>query len=117
MSTLTFRNSLGDLIDLPAIPASRFKNAFGTVFEQAAQGGAIAITKHDAPKAVLLSYAEFEALVKAREQSLDDLSDEFDGLLARMQAPKAKAAAQAAFDAEPARLGRAAVKMAARRKR
>ncbi len=112
MSTLTFRNRAGDLIDLPTIAASRFKNEFGAVFEQAAQGGAIAITKHDAPKAVLLSYTEFESLVQSRARSLADLSEEFDGLLARMQAPKAKAAVQAAFDADPVRLARAAVKAA-----
>jgi antitoxin Phd len=115
MSTLTFRNRDGKLVDLPTVAATRFKNEFGAIFEQAALGGAVAITKHDAPKAVLLSYAEFESLTKAHMPALDALSAQFDGLLERMQAPKAKAAMAAAFDADPATLGRAAVKQAARR--
>jgi antitoxin Phd len=75
----------------------------------------VAITKHDAPKAVLLSYAEFESLVKSRSPALDELSVEFDRLLARMQTPKARKGMAAAFNASPARLGRAAVKAAAKK--
>ena len=60
MSTVTFRNRDGKLVDVPTVSASRL-NEFGTVFEQATLGGAAVITKHDTPRAVLLSYAEFEA--------------------------------------------------------
>ena len=116
MATLTFRNRAGELVDLPTVAATRFKNEFGTIFEQAALGGAVAITKHNTPKAVLLSYAEFEALTKASTPALDDLSDQFDQLLERMQTPQAKSAMVSAFDATPEQLGRAAVK-AARPKR
>jgi antitoxin Phd len=116
MSTLTFRNRDGNLVDLPTVTASRFKNEFGAIFEQAALGGAVAITKHDAPKAVLMSYAEFQALTKASAPALDDLSERFDELLQRMQEPQARAAMASAFDATPEQLGRAAVK-AARPKR
>ena len=89
MSAMTFRNRQGEWVDIPRVAASRFKNEFGAIFEQAALGGAVAITKHDAPKAVLLSYAEFESLIKSRAPALDDLSAQFDSLLARMQTPKA----------------------------
>ena len=116
MPTLTFRNRLGELVDLPSVAASRFKNEFGAIFEQAALGGAVAITRHDAPKAVLLSYQEFEALVKARAPALDDLGAQFDGLLARMQSPKARKGMADAFNAPPAKLGRAAVKAAGRKR-
>ena len=116
MTTLSFRNRDGELVDVPSVPATRFKNEFGAVFEQAAQTGAVAITKHNTPKAVLLSYAEFEALTRAGSPVLDELTDEFDALLDRMQTPTAKAGVAAAFDASPAELGRAAVK-AARPKR
>ncbi|MBL0141988.1 MAG: type II toxin-antitoxin system Phd/YefM family antitoxin [Betaproteobacteria bacterium] len=115
MSTLTYRNRQGELIALPTVAASRFKNEFGAVFEKAALGGAVAITKHDAPKAVLISYAEFEALVRSRFPDLDDLSGQFDGLLAGMQEPKARKAMAAAFDAAPAQVGKAAAKAARRR--
>jgi antitoxin Phd len=116
MATLTFRNRDGELVDVPTVAATRFKNEFGTIFEQAAVGGAVAITKHNTPKAVLLSYAEFEALTKANTPSLDDLSDQFDQLLESMQTPQSKSAMASAFDATPEQLGRAAVK-AARAKR
>jgi antitoxin Phd len=116
MATLTFRNSQGELVDIPTVAASRFKNEFGAIFEQAALGGAIAISKHDQPKAVLLSYAEFESLVASRSPALDDLSAQFDDLLVRMQTPRARKGMAAAFNASPARLGRAAVKAAAKRR-
>lgn len=116
MSSLSFRNSDGDLVDVPSVPATRFKNEFGAIFEQAALGGAVAITKHNTPKAVLLSYAEFQALTRSSSPVLDELDDEFDALLAGMQTPGAKAGLAAAFDASPEELGRAAVK-AARPKR
>ena len=116
MSSLSFRNSDGDLVDVPSVPATRFKNEFGAIFEQAALGGAVAITKHNTPKAVLLSYAEFEALTRASSPVLDELDDEFDALLAGMQTAETRAGLAAAFDASPDELGRAAVK-AARPKR
>ena len=117
MGTLTFRNHAGELVDVPTVAATRFKNEFGAVFEEAAQRGAVAITKHNTPKAVLLSVAEFEAMTRAAAPELDALEDEFDALLERMQTPRAKAGVAAAFDASPEELGRAAVKAAGRRRR
>ena len=108
MSTLTFRNRLGELVDVPSVAATRLKNEFGAVLEEAARG-AVAITRHDAPKAVLVSYDEFRALVNGRSQSLSELDGEFDALLERMQSPKAKKGVEAAFRASPAELGRASV--------
>ncbi len=116
MATLTFRNSQGELVDIPTVAATRFKNEFGAIFEKAALGGAVAITRHDAPKAVLLSFAEFESLVKSRSPGLDDLSAQFDGLLQRMQTVKARKGMAAAFNASPAELGRSAAKTAAKKR-
>ena len=115
-AALTFRNSQGELVDVPAVAATRLKNEFGAVLEQALRGGAVAITRHDTPKAVLISYEEFQSLVKARSHSLSDLSAEYNVLLARMQTPKARKGMAAAFNASPAELGRAAVKAARKRR-
>ncbi|MDN5942995.1 MAG: type II toxin-antitoxin system prevent-host-death family antitoxin [Nitrospira sp.] len=112
MSKLTFRNSYGQLVDIATVTATKVKNEFGAILEQTMHSGAVAITRHDIPKAVLLSFAEFESLVKERGRSLDDLNAEFDGLLARMQTPQARKGVEAAFNASPAELGRAAVKAA-----
>jgi antitoxin Phd len=116
MAGLTFRNRLGELVDVPSVAATRLKNELGAVLEEAARG-AVAITRHDAPKAVLVSYEEFQALVSARAQSLSELDAEFDALLERMQTPKARKGVEAAFKASPARLGRAAAAKPARRRR
>jgi len=113
---LKFRNSQGELVDIPKVAATRFKNEFGAIFEQAALGGAVAITKHDAPKAVLISYGEFQALMHARAPDLDDLEKQFDALLDSMQMPKVKKGMAAAFNASPENLGRAAVKAARKRR-
>ncbi len=114
MSTLTFRNKLGELVDIQSVPATRLKNEFASVLDQAVRGGPVAITKHDAPRAILISVEEFEALVAERARSLEKLGEQFEGLLARMQSPKAKKGMEAAFNASPKALGRAAVKAARR---
>lgn len=109
MAALAFRNSHGELVDIATVAATRVKNEFAAILDQASSGGAVLITRYDTPKAVLLSYEEFESLVKTRARTLDDLSAEFDGLLARMQTPEAKKGMETAFNASPAELGRAAV--------
>ena len=103
------------LASASSITATDAKNEFGRVLEQAIKGGIIVITKHDTPKAVLISVDEFKALSNANRSKLDTLSGEFDALLARMQTPRARAGMKAAFDASPVQLGKAAV--AAARKR
>jgi len=117
MRTLTFRNKQGELVDIPRIPATRLKNEFGTVFDQAMRDGAVAITRHDTPRAVLISYEEFESLAKARSATLEDRGAQFDALLGRMQTPAARTGMEAAFNATPAELGRAAAKAAGRRRK
>jgi antitoxin Phd len=116
MPTLTFRNSRGALVDILAVPATQVKNEFGAILEQAVHGGAVAITRHDTPKAVLVSYEEFRSLVQARSRNLDTLGAEFDDLLARMQGPNARKAMETAFNASPAKLGRAAAKAGRKRR-
>ena len=98
-----------------AISATEAKNQFGRILERVIQGAKVVITKHDSPKAVLISMDEFNALSNAHRVELETLTEEFDGLLARMQAPASRAAMNAAFHATPKELGKAAV--AAARKR
>ena len=116
MATLTFTNSRGELVDVPSVAATRVKNEFGQILEQAMHGGAVAITRHDTTKAVLLSVAEFESLINARSRTLEALGDDVDKLLANMQTQKSRKGMKAAFSASPAQLGRAALKGARRKK-
>ena len=97
------------------ISATEAKNKLGEVLDRVIQGGMVLITKHETPKAVLLSMEEYGALSRAAQTRLDTLNDEFDALLARMQTPKARAGMKAAFGASPKRLGKVAVASTRRR--
>jgi antitoxin Phd len=115
-STISETRSIRDARSGPArFTATQAKNEFGRVLEMALRGDAVVITKHDAPKAILISVDQFNKLTHATESTLDTLTHEFDALLARMQSPKSGAAMKAAFAASPAELGRAAVSAARKR--
>ena len=103
------------LADDDHIPATEVKNGFGRVLEKVIRGGRVVVTKHETPKAVLISVEEFHALSNAGRAKLDTLSGQFDALLARMHSPAVRAGMKAAFDATPKKMGKAAV--AAARKR
>jgi antitoxin Phd len=95
--------------------ATEAKNEFGQVLDKVMQGTNVVITRHDVPKAVLISMDAFNALSPAPQLRIDALSGEFDAMLARMQSPQVRAAMKSAFHASPKKLGKAAV--AAARKR
>ena len=95
--------------------ATEAKHEFGRLLEKAIGGHTIIITKHDDPKAVLMSMERFNMLTHAPELNLAALSREFDALLERMQGRNSRRAMQTAFTASPKQLGRAAI--AAARKR
>ena len=105
----TFRNSRGETLEPSSVTASEAKSEFGRVLEAAIQGGAVVITRHDAPRAVLISVENFNALSGAAETKLDALNHEFDALLAQMQTPKARRGMKTAFAASARELGKAAV--------
>ena len=95
--------------------ATQAKNVFGRLLDQAIHGDPVIITRHDAPRAVLISMDQFTALKQAPETKLNTLSREFDQLLERMQTTKARAAVDRLFRATPEELGKAAVTGARRR--
>jgi prevent-host-death family protein len=97
------------------IPATKAKNNFGRILETVLQGGRVVITKHDMPRAILISMEEFNDLSGAMELALVTLRGEFDALFARMQNPGARRAMKSAFHASPKELGKAAV-IAARKR-
>ena len=109
-----FRNRRGEPVEASSVTATDAKKQFGRVLEMVLRGGAVVITKHDAPKAILISMDEFNALTRT-DNKLDSLSADFDAMLARMQTPRARAGMQAAFGASAKALGRAAVTAARKR--
>jgi antitoxin Phd len=95
------------------VAASEAKNQFGQLLESALRDGAVVITKHDSPKAILLSIEELQAI--ASRSRLDTLTDEFDAKYVQMQKPGFAKAMDRAFAATPKQLGASAMK-AARKK-
>jgi prevent-host-death family protein len=93
------------------VTATKAKNEFSSLLEQTIRGGAVIITRHNLPEAVLIPYAEYAEYECLRE-TRTGLRVELDELLAEMQTAESKQAAQATFEASPAELGRAAVKQA-----
>ena len=98
------------LAEMPTISATELKNATADVFEQVAARRAVAITRHDKPRAVLLSIDQYEALTAQHTPPwLEKLHEEYSGLLDRMQGPEQRAAAEKLFKATPEELGEAAL--------
>ena len=104
--------------EMPTVSATELKNATADVFEQVASRRAVAITRHDKPRAVLLSVEQYEALTGQQNPDwLEKLHDEYRGMLDRMQGPEQRAAAEKLFKATPEELGEAALWAAQQRKR
>lgn len=97
------------------VSATDAKHLFGSVLESATRGERIVITRHETPRAVLLSWECYRELTAQPTPALDELTAEFDALLAKHQTPRARKGAKAAFDASPERLGAAALAGARRR--
>jgi len=95
--------------------ATEAKNEFGRLLEQAIQGTTVLITKHDSPRAVLISIDYFQTLQEAPQAKLNTLTEQFDTLLERMQSPKARRGMAAAFGANNKQLGKVAVVAARKR--
>jgi antitoxin Phd len=95
--------------ELPTITATELKNATADVFEQVATKQAVAITRHEKPRAVLLSVEQYEALTGQRPDWLEQLHEEYRGMLDRMQGSEQRAIADKLFQATPEELGEAAL--------
>lgn len=97
--------------DLTKVTATELKNTIADVFDRVTTSGALAITRHDKPRAILLSVEQFEALAEPEpEIDLTDLRNQCFQMLEDMQSPEQKAGAMRAFNATPEELGEAALK-------
>jgi antitoxin Phd len=111
-ATPSFLRSGADSQMPVTMKATKAKNQMGQLLEMVMQGGVVLITKHEIPKAAVISIEEYERLSRSGEAKLGALSAEFDALLERMQTPEARARMQAAFAASPEQLAQAAVEFA-----
>ena len=95
------------------VTASEAKNGFGRVLDRVAKEGAVVITKHDRPDAVILSMEAYARLTAPSEPDLDALTAQFEALFDELQRPGTAGKIEAVFALPPAELGRLAVQRAA----
>ena len=95
-----------------SVTATEAQNEFGRILDTVAQDNLVVITRHNTPRAVMMSIERFDELSGAEAAVLDTLTDEFDVLLAKMQTPEVRAATRRAFDASPDELRQAAMEAA-----
>jgi prevent-host-death family protein len=86
--------------------ATEFKQHVGKYLDLARRGRVL-IERQGRPVAVLISVEEYEALNPTASRVIDMLTEEFDGLVARMQPREFHQAMEQAFAASPVALGAA----------
>lgn len=87
---------------LTPFSSTALATAVGAVTREVMQRGAVVITKHDEPVMVLMSLERYVELERAGAPDLNLLTDRFDELYARMQAPGVAEKSIAALDLQKA---------------
>lgn len=90
------------------ITSTEAQNGFGRVLDAVAKEGTVLITKRNVTQAVVISAERYEALTRAQAPQLDELTAEFDTMLAGMQGSASREAMRAAYASSPDELGQAA---------
>ena len=93
--------------ELPIVTATELKNSTADVFDKVSKSGAVAITRHDKARAVLLTVEQYDALTQSDLPDLDDLKREYQHMLDDMQKPEQREAGRQAFNATPEELSAA----------
>lgn len=112
--SLSATDFLGEFND---VTATDFKKHFGKTLDEALRGKAVRITRHgrSSDRLVLLREEDLQRLRPHVRSPLEDLREQFDALVARMQTPRARKAAMSVGAARMEELGQAAVKGVRRR--
>jgi prevent-host-death family protein len=97
------------------IPATEAQNAFGQVLDAVTAGQVVAVTRHNAVRAVVVPVDRYRQLVAQEAGTLEALGARFEALYARMQDAAVRAATAEAVDASPEEMGQAAVAACRRR--
>ena len=111
-SALRVPKANGGAGEATRVTASDAKNGFGRVLDRVAKDGAVVITRHDRPDAVVLSIEAYQRLAAPKAQDNDALTAQFDALYERLQQPGTADKIEAVFALSPAELGRIAVERA-----
>jgi prevent-host-death family protein len=100
---------LPSVSDLAEVTASVLKNKFSEV-ARLASSAPLAVSRHNRREFVILTAEHYEELQQIRRAPLESLAAQFDTMVARMNTPKGRGAADSLFTADAAALGRAALK-------
>jgi prevent-host-death family protein len=79
--------------------ATTAKNEFGSLLEAVDTDGAVVITKHDEPAAILVSYERVNRVLEKNEPNLRVLTQKVDALVAKMQTEESRQAIDSLFTA------------------
>jgi prevent-host-death family protein len=103
------------LQELPTVTATELKQSTADLLDQVSAGKAVAVTRHDKARVVMISIEQYRQLTAQQTDVLSELRAEYRTMLDEMQSPEQKEAANRAFHATPEELGAAAVRGAQRR--
>lgn len=92
-----------------SVSATEAQNEFGRLLDTVAQDRVVVITRHNTPKAVMMSVDRYEALAGTDSDILERLTAEFDAMLERMQTPESVAATNRFLTARPEEIRAAAI--------
>ncbi len=95
--------------DFASVSATHLVAGMQKVTSTVMANGAVVITRHDQPAMVLMSVDRYLKLEQAAEPNLDELTRQFDDMLARMQGARAAQGMADAFAMTPRELGEAAL--------
>jgi antitoxin Phd len=99
---------------IESLTITEFKKRAREVIDGIVGHKAVAILRHKTPDAVLISASDYVEFMKLRRERLNFLTERYDEMVSRMQAPQAAAGVDALFNATPEELGRAAIAAAKR---
>lgn len=114
-SATAVRDRRGQVV--PSVTAAELKNRTGAVLAGALSHGTVAIHRHGKIHALLLSFDEYQALLKHAPAPAKTLEKEFEKLLAKMRSRRGVQAALSLFNTTPEDLGQSAHKTAKKRAR
>jgi antitoxin Phd len=103
------------LQELPTVTATELKQSTADLLDQVSAGKAVAVTRHDKARVVMISIEQYRQLTAQQTDVLSELRVEYRTMLDEMQSPEQKEAAKMLFEATPEELGAAAVRGAQRR--
>jgi prevent-host-death family protein len=100
--------------ELESVTITEFKARAREVIDSVGSHRAVAILRHNAADAVLISPSDYAEFVSLKRERLNFLTRRYEDMVARMQTPESAAGVDRLFNATSDELGRAALGAAKR---